>query len=739
MLWAGASLLACAFPLAPPCGARTIEPAAQGHGPRLRARLEFSLLGAGKPTGLLAADLDGDKKCELIALTSASPTLQIVHDLSRVLLQLPDPRAVAVDDFPLGPVWFGGAAPESKDARADVVFASRAKPGVTVIDARAAWKSKTDAEVVPKLHVDIARRPRVLASGDLGHDGQPEIVVITIDDDLVLVRGAQDVVTTRLADGQATCARFSADGKALYVGFQATRRLVRFVFDAQGKATEQCAAALEGLPRAIDELPSEPNTPSRLLVAGGDGAIWTYAFADNVLKAGPTFDGGAIPFALAHGTLLDATTNWVSVALQGQEAVVRSAVGAAKAPLGRFYAGQHPVAVALGDFDGDGHPDLAIANGDAKRVSVLFGDGQGGFDVATRAPSGRATNSIACGDLDGDGQPDVVALSALEGTISVLLNAKGTLKAHEVQGRAEGADAARLVDLDGDGALDATFLRRKDSGAVLDAYFGDGKGHLYQRAEVIPVAVGASSGDLLITDLDGDGRLEALVADPDGGKVALVPIERVKGPGCLFGAARSIDVPSGPRRLALIDVEGDKKPEIAVALGGPGPRLGIAFLRARKNAEGALVLEQISHIASPTSVTGLAVTDCDQDGFADLALLVSASDSDNHLEIHYQSKERTWSRDATTDLPTGLRPYALRAADLDGDSIADLVCSAQNSHHVNVWLNGGGTPINFARIADLGVGTGPLDVQFADLDGDGQVEILVANAFSDDISVIRCR
>ncbi len=102
---------------------------------------------------------------------------------------------------------------------------------------------------------------------------------------------------------------------------------------------------------------------------------------------------------------------------------------------------------------------------------------------------------------------------------------------------------------------------------------------------------------------------------------------------------------------------------------------------------------------------------------------------------------------ADEEYATGARPYALRMADLDGDAIQDIVVTAQNSHHVNVWLNGGPppapenarTPIHFARIADFGVGTGPLDVQLADMDGDGQVEIVVANAFSNDISVVRVR
>src|SRR5204862_433335 len=66
-------------------------------------------------------------------------------------------------------------------------------------------------------------------------------------------------------------------------------------------------------------------------------------------------------------------------------------------------------------------------------------------------------------------------------------------------------------------------------------------------------------------------------------------------------------------------------------------------------------------------------------------------------------------------LPTGQRPYRIAAGDLDGDGRAEIVVSAQNSHHVNLWTSRGGAPASFARCPDLGVGTGPLDLALVDL------------------------
>jgi hypothetical protein len=736
----------CAMSLAGTCGERTLDASATTPR-RVLARLEFPVANDAKPTGLVTADLDGDGRDEIVAVTTGPGTIQIWGGVSNELRAAPAPRVFAIDDFALGPVWLGGARPATKESPALAVFASRTNPGVSVVDLRAAWKAAPNAPLPIAWHVDLARRPRVIASGDLGGDGKPEVAVITVDDDLLLVRGPSDVAKMHLGDEQATCALFGADKKSIYVGFQGSRRVVRYEVEGP-KLVEKSAAELEGLPRAIDELVAFDGVggATNILVAGGDDKVWT--FSSNLgapMRTGVS--SGSIPIAAFHGPLLaDGKLAFVTIALNGQQAITSGIGASGPAEISRVYAGQHPLAGALGDFDGDTKLDLVIANGDAKRISVLFGDGKGGFDIATNAKAGRSPHSLAIGDLDGDKKPDVVVLNALEGTISVLANRGGKLADHEVQGQAPNADAVRLVDLDGDGFLDAAFLQRTDKGSALTAYFGDGKGHLWQRAEVMPIDVSASSGDLSgdlrIVDLDGDGSLEAIVADPEGGKVALVPIEKLPGgsahgPGVAFGKARAIDVPTSPRALALLDAQGDAHLEIAVALGSPGKRLGVAILRTKKDAIGALVLEECGFIPLDEGALAIAAADFDGNGFTDLAVLVEKSESDRAFRVLYQASDRTWSVSERTS--TSLRAYALRAGDIDGDGRPDILVSAQNSHHLNLWLNGGGNPVSWARTADLGAGTGPLDVQLVDLDGDGKLEIVVANAFSNDVSVIRFR
>src|SRR5713226_1817210 len=69
------------------------------------------------------------------------------------------------------------------------------------------------------------------------------------------------------------------------------------------------------------------------------------------------------------------------------------------APLA-FDAGRGPYSVAVGDFNGDGHLDLAVANAGSGTVSVLLGNGDGSFQTARNFPAGSGPRSVAVGDFE---------------------------------------------------------------------------------------------------------------------------------------------------------------------------------------------------------------------------------------------------------------------------------------------------------------------------------------------------
>ena len=80
-------------------------------------------------------------------------------------------------------------------------------------------------------------------------------------------------------------------------------------------------------------------------------------------------------------------------------------------------AGNHPLSVAVGDFNGDGKQDLAVANAATpSNVSILLGDGAGNFSAATNFGAGSYPLSVAVGDFNGDGKQDLAVANSAQTT-----------------------------------------------------------------------------------------------------------------------------------------------------------------------------------------------------------------------------------------------------------------------------------------------------------------------------------
>jgi hypothetical protein len=221
-------------------------------------------------------------------------------------------------------------------------------------------------------------------------------------------------------------------------------------------------------------------------------------------------------------------------------------------PAALFPAGHQPNGLAVADLNGDGKPDLIIANHEEKHVTVLLGNGRGGF---TPAPPLAAdvtphVHNLAAADLDGDGKLDVV-LNDFAGKRVVVLWGGGGTSAFKVNAAYYNVVAA---DVNGDGIPDVV-VPAWPRGEV-SVLLGDGKGG-FKSAPGSPYAAGRATTRLAAGDMNGDGIADLAVGGADsvalflGGKSGLRP-------------ARSIAV--APHGLALGDLDGDGKADLAVGL-----------------------------------------------------------------------------------------------------------------------------------------------------------------------------
>ncbi len=84
----------------------------------------------------------------------------------------------------------------------------------------------------------------------------------------------------------------------------------------------------------------------------------------------------------------------------------------------------------MADVNGDGQPDLVVANSGSNNVSVLLGNGNGTFQSAVNYATGSEPSAVAVADVNGDGHPDLVVTNFGSNTVSVLLNnGSGTFQA----------------------------------------------------------------------------------------------------------------------------------------------------------------------------------------------------------------------------------------------------------------------------------------------------------------------
>jgi FG-GAP-like repeat/FG-GAP repeat len=333
-----------------------------------------------------------------------------------------------------------------------------------------------------------------------------------------------------------------------------------------------------------------------------------------------------------------------------------------------FAAGDGPDSVAVGDFNGDFDPDLAVANLNSHGVSILLGGSGGGFGTATAFPAGSNPSSVAVGDFNGDSDPDLAATDASSGNVSILLGgAGGGFGAATTYAVGSNPASVAVADFDGDADLDLA-VANSDGVSIL---LGNGNGTFGTR--VVYETTGQSLY-VAVGEFNGDSDPDLAVANEGGGVTILYG---VAGGG--FNTSDTLyETGILPQSVAVGNFNADSHADLAVA-------------NTLSDSVSVLVGGAGGSFTGPTDFPAgsfpqsVAVGDFNADSDLDVAVADNAG-SGNGGGVSILLGGAGASFTGPTHFAAGEGSSSVAVSDFNGDSQPDLAVANFNSGEVSILL-----------------------------------------------------
>jgi len=387
-----------------------------------------------------------------------------------------------------------------------------------------------------------------------------------------------------------------------------------------------------------------------------------------------------------------------------------------------------------GDFDGDGDPDVALITADST-ISILENQGSGQFSLGMASPpiGDRDPRLITVGDFSGDGNADVATINRTTDDLSIVTgDGMGGFSSVFPTALSFGVDPVgiALADINSDGTQDALVARGARGDIQLLRGIGNG---LFRDDGFIPLTgdnprmrepLGLKSANLnsdsiedvvVATRLAG-GSVTVFLGDPAGGFSA--------APGSPF------PVNLGPHDVAIGDVDGDDVPDIVV-LGFSADAVAILL----GNETGGFSL---AGDGTPVPVgdgpVSIKLSDLDSDGINEI---ITTNQIDNTLSILKSNGSGEFVSALPSPLSPGIRPQDVDVGDLNADGNQDLAVVNGSGRDIAILLGDGefqfepasGSPITLPGFRGE-------NIEIADFDDDGDLDIVATYGIPDGTIVL---
>jgi gliding motility-associated-like protein len=614
------------------------------------------------PLGVELEDIDGDTKPDMIISNMNSNTVSVYRNISTAGSITSGSFADRVD-FGTGPGPRGIALGDiDGDNKPDLVIADYSGNSVSVLRNKCTTGSIAENSFAVKVDFPTWTGPSVAAVGDIDGDGKPDITVVNSNSNVISI--LRNIIPPPVPP--------------IITSFTPTSGPIGTIVTINGSNFSTTAA-------------------NNIVWFGAVQATVTAATATQLTVTVPTGTTYQ-PITVTVNGLTAYSLNPFDVTFSSSHIIDASAFALPT----DFSVGYLPAGIAIGDIDGDGKPDLAIANGGSNTISIFrnistYGNiSAGSFAAKVDLTSGGGTRDLVIGDVDGDGKPDLVVINDGSNTMSV-------------------------------------FRNTCTSGSITIASF----------AARVDFITGTNPQGVAIGDIDGDGKPDLAVADYASNNVSVFRNTSTSGSITAGSFAAKVDFTTGmePRGIAIGDFDGDGKPDLCVT------NYTSNSVSIFRNTSTSGTIDASSFAAkvdftTGAGPTGIAISDLDGDSKLDLAVTNNTITSVSVFRNTSTSGFIGPGSFATkVDFATGSYPNFLSICDIDGDRKPDIAIPNYGDNSVSVFRNtsSSGTigASSFATRVDFNTGTGSFGTALGDIDGDGKPDLCVTNNGSSSISLLR--
>jgi Big-like domain-containing protein/VCBS repeat protein/FG-GAP repeat protein len=495
-----------------------------------------------------------------------------------------------------------------------------------------------------------------------------------------------------------------------------------------------------------------------VLLGNGDGTFQTaqnYASGGNNTASVAVSDlngDGSADLVLANQCQAPGNCNVGSVSI-----LIGNGDGTFQAAQNYISDGVFAQSAGLGDWNGDKKPDLAIVNQCQTNgnclgtVTILLGNGDGTFQSPpSYASGGYDADAVAVGDLNGDGKPDLVVANLCQstscsqgnnGTVSVLLgNGDGTFQPAQKYATAGfGASSVAIGDFNGDGNADVVVANQCstsdcESGGSVSILLGNGNGTL--RPAKTYASGGYTSLAVAAADFNTDGNLDLAVANQcqntscENGSVSVL---MGNGDGTFQSAQSFSSAGYETNFVAVGDFNGDGNADLVLTSQCQDSSCkngGVSVLLGTGN--GSFQTAQ-SYSSVGFFADSVAVTDLNGDGKADLVvsnLCESKSGCNNGIVSSLIGRGDGTFLGGHSYSSGGEDAYSVVTGDFNGDGYADVVVANSDGTCV-LSGNGNGTLQSAVHYFPGGI-----FISSSDFNGDRKPDVVVAGGSLSNVTIL---